>query len=82
MPTRIHRPLKVIALNANGMICCVKPGLIEALYVLYIYLIILKYKYYVLATNWLLLTVTLANDRLVSSLERAPHIKKPATVRQ
>jgi hypothetical protein len=35
---------------------------------------------YVLTTDLILLTVTLANDRPVLSLERAPHINKPATV--
>jgi hypothetical protein len=31
---------------------------------------------------WSLLTVTLANDRPVLSLERVSHIKKPVTIRQ
>jgi hypothetical protein len=35
MATRFHRPRKVIAFNVNGMICCMKPGLTEALYILY-----------------------------------------------
>jgi hypothetical protein len=42
----------------------------------------LTLKYQVMTTDLLMLTVTLANDRFVLASERAPHIKKPATVRQ
>jgi hypothetical protein len=45
-------------------------------------LITCKLYEYILTTDLLLLTLTLANDRPILSSGRTPHINKPATVRQ
>jgi hypothetical protein len=45
-----------------------------------IYIHLITCKVYILTTDLLVLTVTLANDRPILSSERAPHINKPATV--
>jgi hypothetical protein len=72
MTTRIHRPLKVIAFNANDMIYSTEPGITEALYILYIHLITCKI--YIVHTDNRLITA----DRENGKRQTRPLVKERA----